>query len=82
MGGLWRVMPQTGVVFIVGTSRSRESGRSPDSSRRGDLAACEAGRPGHLPHLALTAFSHAFYMFRVVFLTFLATPTRTATRTA
>src|SRR5712692_4653523 len=72
MGGLWRVMPQTGVVFIVGTLAL--AGVWPLAgffSKEAVLAGVWAsGRPIIFLTLALTAFLTAFYMFRVVFVTF------------
>jgi NADH-quinone oxidoreductase subunit L len=72
MGGLWRVMPQTGLVFIVGTLAL--SGVWPLAgffSKEAILAGVSAGgRPAVFLCLAVTAFLTAFYMFRVVFVTF------------
>jgi NADH-quinone oxidoreductase subunit L len=72
MGGLWRVMPQTGVIFIVGTLAL--AGVWPLAgffSKEAILAGVWAGgRSGVFVVLALTAFLTAFYMFRVVFITF------------
>jgi NADH-quinone oxidoreductase subunit L len=72
MGGLWRVMPQTGLVFIVGTLAL--SGVWPLAgffSKEAILAGVSAdGRPAVFLCLAVTAFLTAFYMFRVVFITF------------
>jgi NADH-quinone oxidoreductase subunit L len=72
MGGLWRPMPQTGLVFIVGTLAL--AGVWPLAgffSKEEVLAGVWAGgRPGVFVVLAVTAFLTAFYMFRVVFITF------------
>jgi NADH-quinone oxidoreductase subunit L len=72
MGGLWRVMPQTGVVFVVGTLAL--AGVWPLAgffSKEAVLAGVwGSGRPIIFLTLALTAFLTAFYMFRVVFITF------------
>jgi NADH-quinone oxidoreductase subunit L len=72
MGGLWRVMPQTGLVFIVGTLAL--AGVWPLAgffSKEEVLAGVWAGgRPGVFVVLAVTALLTAFYMFRVVFITF------------
>src|SRR5204863_9052969 len=72
LGGLWRVMPQTGLVFIVGTLAL--AGVWPLAgffSKEAVLAGVWAsGRPIVFMTLALTAFLTAFYMFRVVFITF------------
>jgi NADH-quinone oxidoreductase subunit L len=72
MGGLWRAMPHTGLVFIVGTLAL--AGVWPLAgffSKEEVLAGVWAGdRPGVFVVLAITAFLTAFYMFRVVFVTF------------
>jgi NADH-quinone oxidoreductase subunit L len=72
MGGLWRAMPQTGLVFIVGTLAL--AGVWPLAgffSKEAVLAGVgAAGQPIIFLTLALTAFLTAFYMFRVVFVTF------------
>ena len=72
MGGLWRHMPHTGLVFIVGTLAL--AGVWPLAgffSKEEVLAGVLAGgRPGIFVVLAITAFLTAFYMFRVVFITF------------
>jgi NADH-quinone oxidoreductase subunit L len=72
MGGLWRAMPQTGLVFVVGTLAL--SGVWPLAgffSKEAILAGVwTGGRPGVFLLLAVTAFLTAFYMFRVVFITF------------
>jgi len=72
MGGLFRGMPQTGVVFVVGTLAL--AGVPPLAgffSKEAILAGVwEAELRGPFLMLALTAFLTAFYMFRVVFLVF------------
>jgi NADH-quinone oxidoreductase subunit L len=72
MGGLFRAMPQTGVVFIVGTLAL--AGLPPLTgffSKEAILAGVwEADMTWPFVMLALTAFLTAFYMFRVVFLAF------------
>ena len=72
MGGLWRAMPQTGLVFVVGTLAL--AGVWPLAgffSKEAVLAGVgAAGQPTIFLTLALTAFVTAFYMFRVVFVTF------------
>jgi NADH-quinone oxidoreductase subunit L len=72
MGGLWRHMPHTGLVFILGTLAL--AGVWPLAgffSKEEVLAGVWAGeRPGVFVVLAVTAFLTAFYMFRVVFITF------------
>src|SRR5438034_6174232 len=72
MGGLFRAMPQTGVVFIVGTLAL--AGLPPLAgffSKEAILAGVwEADMTGPFLMLALTVLLTAFYMFRVVFLAF------------
>src|SRR2546421_869113 len=72
MGGLFRVMPQTGVLFIVGTLAL--AGLPPLAgffSKEAVLAGVwEARMTWPFLMLALTAFLTAFYMFRVVFIAF------------
>src|SRR3989454_1880549 len=72
MGGLFRAMPQTGVVFIVGTLAL--AGLPPLAgfySKEAILAGVwEADMTGPFLMLALTALLTAFYMFRVVFVAF------------
>jgi NADH-quinone oxidoreductase subunit L len=72
MGGLWRVMPQTALVFVVGTLAL--AGVWPLAgvfSKEAVLAGVSAGgRPVVFVLLAITAFLTAFYMFRVVFIVF------------
>ena len=72
MGGLFRAMPQTGIVFIVGTLAL--AGLPPLAgffSKEAILAGVwDAEMTGPFLMLALTALLTAFYMFRVVFLAF------------
>ena len=72
MGGLWRAMPQTGVIFIVGTLAL--AGVWPLAgffSKEAVLAGVwDGGHAIAFVLLAITALLTAFYMFRVVFLTF------------
>src|SRR3989449_7401043 len=72
MGGLFRTMPQTGVVFIVGTLAL--AGLPPLAgffSKEAVLAGVwDSGMTWPFLMLALTVLLTAFYMFRVVFLTF------------
>ncbi len=72
MGGLFRAMPQTGIVFIVGTLAL--AGVPPLAgffSKEAVLGGVwEAHLAGPFLMLALTALLTAFYMFRVVFVTF------------
>jgi NADH-quinone oxidoreductase subunit L len=72
MGGLFQAMPQTAIVFLIGTLAL--GGVWPLAgffSKEAVLAAVWAGGLG-VPFLMLaaTAFLTAFYMFRVVFLAF------------
>ena len=72
MGGLARAMPQTAIVFVVGTLAL--AGVWPLAgffSKEAVLAGVwDGGHPVLFTMLALTALLTAFYMFRVVFLTF------------
>jgi NADH-quinone oxidoreductase subunit L len=72
MGGLFRAMPQTGIVFVVGTLAL--AGVWPLAgffSKEAILAGVwEGERPLAFTLLAVTAFLTAFYMFRVVFIAF------------
>jgi NADH-quinone oxidoreductase subunit L len=72
MGGLGRFMPQTGLVFIIGTLAL--AGVWPLAGFFSKEAVLEGvwngGRSGVFLLLAVTAFLTAFYMFRVVFVTF------------
>jgi len=72
MGGLFRAMPQTGVVFLVGTLAL--AGVPPLAgfySKEAVLAGVwEAGMRGPFLMLALTVLLTAFYMFRVVIVAF------------
>jgi NADH-quinone oxidoreductase subunit L len=72
MGGLFRAMPHTGVVFVVGTLAL--AGAPPLAgffSKEAVLGGVwEAHLTGPFLLLALTALLTAFYMFRVVFVAF------------
>ncbi len=73
MGGLFRAMPHTGTVFLVGTLAL--AGVPPLAgffSKEAVLAGVwrGPGMTGPFLMLALTVFLTAFYMFRVVFLAF------------
>ncbi len=72
MGGLFRAMPHTAIVFLVGTLAL--SGVPPLAgffSKEAILGGVwRAGMIGPFVMLALTAFLTAFYMFRVVFIAF------------
>ncbi len=76
MGGLARRMPQTAIVFIVGTlSLAGIPLFGGFLSKEEILGAVWAGGlPGPFAVLMLVAFLTAFYMFRVVFLAFFAVP--------
>ena len=72
MGGLFRAMPHTGIVFVVGTLAL--AGVPPLAgffSKEAVLGGVwEAHLTGPFLMLALTALLTAFYMFRVVFVAF------------
>src|SRR6266542_2797954 len=72
MGGLARTMPQTAIVFIVGTvSLAGVPFFAGFFSKEEILGAVLAGGfPGPFGMLLFAAFLTAFYMFRVVFVTF------------
>jgi NADH-quinone oxidoreductase subunit L len=76
MGGLFRAMPQTGIVFVVGTLAL--AGIPPLAgffSKEAVLGGVwEAHLTGPFLMLALTALLTAFYMFRVVFVAFFGRP--------
>jgi NADH-quinone oxidoreductase subunit L len=76
MGGLARRMPQTAIVFVVGTLSLAGiplfAGFLSKEEILGSVWA--GGLVGPFALLMLVAFLTAFYMFRVVFLAFFATP--------
>jgi NADH-quinone oxidoreductase subunit L len=76
MGGLARRMPQTAIVFIVGTlSLAGVPFFGGFFSKEEILGATLAGGfPGPFAMLLFGAFLTAFYMFRVVFITFFGAP--------
>ena len=76
MGGLRRPMPQTFIVFLVGTlSLAGIPLFGGFFSKEEILGAVLAGRlPVSFAMLLLGAFLTAFYMFRVVFITFAGAP--------
>jgi NADH-quinone oxidoreductase subunit L len=76
MGGLARRMPQTAIVFVIGTlSLSGIPFFGGFLSKEEILGSVWAGGlVGPFALLMLVAFLTAFYMFRVVFLAFFATP--------
>ncbi len=76
MGGLRRRMPQTAVVFVIGTlSLAGIPLFAGFFSKEEILGAVLAGGfPVPFVMLLLGAFLTAFYMFRVVFVTFLGAP--------
>ena len=76
MGGLGRKMPQTAIVFVVGTlSLTGMPFFGGFFSKEEILGATLAGGfPGPFAMLLLGAFLTAFYMFRVVFITFAGAP--------
>ena len=82
MGGLARRMPQTAIVFLVGTlSLAGIPLFGGFLSKEEILGAVWAGGlTGPFVLLMVVAFLTAFYMFRVVFLAFFATPPAHDTR--
>src|SRR5262249_12140225 len=72
MGGLWKAMPQTAIVFLVGTLAL--SGVWPLAGFFSKEAVLTGVWEGEMTvpflMLLLTAFLTAFYMFRVVFIAF------------
>ncbi|HEY1306721.1 MAG TPA: NADH-quinone oxidoreductase subunit L [Vicinamibacterales bacterium] len=76
MGGLAKRMPQTATVFIIGTlSLAGIPFFAGYVSKEGILGASfGAHQTGPFVLLMIVAFLTAFYMFRVVFLAFFATP--------
>ena len=76
MGGLARRMPQTTIVFVVGTlSLAGIPFFAGFFSKEEILGAVLAGGfPGPFALLLLGAFLTAFYMFRVLFITFFGAP--------
>jgi NADH-quinone oxidoreductase subunit L len=77
MGGLARRMPQTALVFVIGTlSLAGIPFFGGYISKEGILGASIGGhQTGPFILLMIVAFLTAFYMFRVVFLAFFAKPT-------
>jgi NADH-quinone oxidoreductase subunit L len=76
MGGLYRQHPWVGIPFIVATLALAGIPPLPGFfSKEGILAGVAEGHlTGPFLMLALTAFLTAFYMFRVVFITFFGRP--------
>jgi NADH-quinone oxidoreductase subunit L len=76
MGGLWRRMPQTVIVFVIGTlSLAGIPLFAGFFSKEEILGAVLAGGfPVPFAMLLMGAFLTAFYMFRVVFVTFAGAP--------
>src|SRR6266446_4070993 len=76
MGGLWRKMPQTTIVFVVGTLSLAGipffGGFFSKEEILGGVLA--GGFPTPFAMLLLGAFLTAFYMFRVIFIAFGGTP--------
>jgi NADH-quinone oxidoreductase subunit L len=78
MGGLARRMPQTALVFIIGTlSLAGIPFFGGYISKEGILGASIGHQTGPFLLLMIVAFLTAFYMFRVVFLAFFASPAPT-----
>jgi NADH-quinone oxidoreductase subunit L len=76
MGGLAKTMPQTAIVFVIGTlSLAGIPLFGGFLSKEEILGATVAGhQTGPFVLLMIVAFLTAFYMFRVVFLAFFASP--------
>jgi NADH-quinone oxidoreductase subunit L len=76
MGGLGRKMPQTTIVFVVGTLSLAGIPFFGGFFSKEEIlgAALAGGFPGPFAMLLLGAFLTAFYMFRVVFITFAGAP--------
>jgi len=76
MGGLARRMPQTALLFIVGTLSLAGIPLFGGFLSKEEIlgAVWMGGLPGPFALLMLVAFLTAFYMFRVVFLAFFAVP--------
>jgi NADH-quinone oxidoreductase subunit L len=76
MGGLWRRMPQTTIVFVVGAlSLAGIPFFGGFFSKEEILGATMAGGfPGAFAMLLFAAFLTAFYMFRVIFIAFAGAP--------
>ena len=79
MGGLAKTMPQTAIVFVIGTlSLAGIPLFGGFLSKEEILGATVAGhQTGPFVLLMIVAFLTAFYMFRVVFLAFFASPAAT-----
>jgi NADH-quinone oxidoreductase subunit L len=84
MGGLARQMPQTTIVFVIGTlSLAGIPLFGGFLSKEEILGAVWAGGlPGPFALLMVVAFLTAFYMFRVVFLAFFAGPPSASAQSA
>src|SRR5216117_1055549 len=76
MGGLFRMLPRTGTVFVIATLAL--AGVWPFAGFFSKEAVLAGVLHGHLAGpfvlLALTAFLTAFYMFRVIFVAFFGRP--------
>jgi NADH-quinone oxidoreductase subunit L len=76
MGGLWRRMPQTAIVFVIGTLSLAGVPLFAGFFSKEEIlgAVLVGGFPVPFAMLLLGAFLTAFYMFRVVFVTFAGVP--------
>jgi NADH-quinone oxidoreductase subunit L len=76
MGGLWRRMPQTTIVFVIGTLSLAGVPLFAGFFSKEEIlgAVLEGGFPVPFAMLLLGAFLTASYMFRVVFVTFAGPP--------
>jgi len=76
MGGLWRRLPQTAIVFVIGTLSLAGVPLFAGFFSKEEIlgAVLVGGFPVPFAMLLLGAFLTAFYMFRVVFVTFAGVP--------
>lgn len=76
MGGLWKKLPKTGLLFLIGTMAiSGVPLLSGFFSKEEILiAAWDAGHPVLFTLGVITAFLTAFYMFRLFFMVFIGKP--------
>src|SRR6266571_3829144 len=76
MGGLWRRMPQTAIVFVIGTLSLAGVPLFAGFFSKEEIlgAVLVGGFPVPFAMLLLGAFLTAFYMFRVVFVSFFGAP--------
>ena len=85
MGGLARKMPQTAIVFLIGTLSLAGIPLFAGFLSKEEILGADAGPAdltGPFVLLLIVAFLTAFYMFRVVFLAFFGSSAGSARRTA